>query len=149
MTMALILGGVIFNGFEIPEKVPLGGKQAHKIHKLPGGVRIIDTKGPDDNEIKWKGRFRSITAIPRAQSIDSLRRAGIEVPLIVLGMVYTVVITSFTFDILRPYEVDYDIELTVVSDDTQGLGLLGAIVGLAGSVAGDVAIGAGLIGGFL
>ena len=145
----LMLGGVLFQGFEIPEKIPLGGKQAGKLHKLPGGVRIFDAQGPDDNPIAWKGRFRSFTAIPRAQRLDSMRRAGRELDFSVLGLSYTVVIDEFKFEILRPYEVDYEISLHVIEDDTQGLASFGVFGALDDLVGGDLSEGMSLIGGFL
>jgi len=34
-----------------------GGAQMMAIHKLIGGQRVIDTLGPDDENISWTGRF--------------------------------------------------------------------------------------------
>jgi hypothetical protein len=144
---ALTLGSVVFRDFEIPEKVPLGGKQAGKLHKLPGGVRIFDAQGPDDNNITWKGRFRSNSAIGRAQQLDSMRRAGRAVDLDVLGLSYNVLIDEFKFDILRPYEVEYEITLIVIEDNSQGLDFMDALGGLDELVGADVSEGMSLLGG--
>jgi hypothetical protein len=36
------LGGVDFQGFEIPDEIHLGGCHAGKLWKLPGGARAAD-----------------------------------------------------------------------------------------------------------
>ena len=57
MADTLTLGGISFDGFSTPSHMGAGGKQAMVIHKLPGGSRVIDTLGPDDENISWSGEF--------------------------------------------------------------------------------------------
>jgi hypothetical protein len=118
---ALVLGTVAFAGFELPEVVRLGGNHAGKLWKLPGGVRIIDQAGPDDNTIEWHGRFRGATAMSRSLLIDGMRRAGNVTSLQVLGLSYSVFIRTFIFHLARAgLEIDYEISLIVMTDNTQG-----------------------------
>src|ERR1700758_1264934 len=119
---AISLGGIVFEGFEIPERVNLGGCQAGHLWKLAGGVRIFNANGPDDDPIRWEGRFRGPDAISRAASIDSMRRSGNQIPFSVLGLSYLVYIKHFEFKPQRPMEVPYEIELEVLIDQGQGAG---------------------------
>lgn len=138
---ALVLGGVAFQDFEIPEDVRLGGNHAGKLWKLPGGVRIIDAQGPDDETIEWHGRFRAGSAMGRALEIDSMRRAGQPVFLAVLGLSYQVFIRTFTFHPQRGgFEIPYEISLDVIVDNTQGLGFFGTS-SIDSLVAADIASG--------
>lgn len=145
---ALTLDGVVFESFEIPEEIPIGGKQAGKLHKLPGGIRIFDAKGPDDENINWSGRFRSNSALGRALTLNSMRRDGSQRTLTVLGMSYTVVIDSFIFTVKKPYEVDYKISLLVLSDDTQGIDIISSVpTDLDSLVSGDLGAASNLFTG--
>lgn len=138
---ALVLGGVEFHGFEIPETVNLGGDHAGKLWKLPGGVRIIDAQGPDDETIEWHGLFRHGTAMNRALLLDGMRRAGSPVLLSVLGLSYQVFIRKFSFHPARGgLEVAYEISLIVLVDNTHGLGFA-AVIGITELVAADLAFG--------
>ena len=79
--MALTLGGVLFTGFEIPDQINVGGGHALHTHKLPGGGRVIDAMGQDDDPISWQGRFRGGLAAFRARALDAVRVAGNPVTL--------------------------------------------------------------------
>ena len=118
---ALILDGYVFEGFEIPEEVELGGSQAGELTRLPGGIRTFDASGPDDAPISWSGRARGSSAIARAMQLDGMRRAGGQRQLAVLGLSYSVVVHEFRFKIRRPFEIEYRIELLVIADQAQGL----------------------------
>lgn len=119
----LTLGSVVFQGFEIPERINgLGGEQALVVHKLVGGARIIDAMGADDAAKSWSGRFRGISALGRARSLDALRRAGAPVALAFGPERFTVVIRSFTYDVERLYEVPYAIVCEVVRQVTSTTG---------------------------
>jgi hypothetical protein len=138
---ALVLGGVAFQDFEIPEDVRLGGNHAGKLWKLSGGVRIIDAQGPDDETIEWHGRFRTGSAMGRALAIDGMRRAGQPVFLAVLGLSYQVFIRTFTFHPQRNgFEIPYEISLIVLVDNTQGLGFF-APSSIDSLVAADISAG--------
>ncbi len=142
---ALVLGGVVFQDFEIPEEVRLGGNHAGKLWKLPGGIRIIDAQGPDDDTIEWHGRFRAGGALDRALEVDGMRRAGRPVFLAVLGLSYNVFIRTFTFHPMRNgFEIPYEISLIVLLDNTQGIAAFAPST-IDSLVAADIASGSGFL----
>ena len=114
----LRLGGVAFRRFEIPEAINFGGKQALVTHKLPGGERVIDAMGRDDDDITWSGRFRGNTAVSRARAVDRLRIAGTPVTLTWGDFRYTVLVESFKADFRRAYEIDYTVACVVLKGAT-------------------------------
>ena len=144
MSVTLTLGGVVFRGFEVPEKIRSGGEQMLAVHKLPGGGRVVDSMGPDDADIPWSGRFRGVSAEKRALTLDYLRRQGKQVLLTYSLRRYQVIIKEFTADFEQPYEIPYSICCFVVLDETQALA--SAAVGFLESLANDVVSAAGLSG---
>jgi hypothetical protein len=95
---------------------------------LPGGVRIVDASGPDDDVIEWGGRFRGGTAMSRALAVDGMRRAEQQVSLQVLGLSYNVFIRSFSWHPGRGgLEIGYEISLHVLVDNTQGGGFFATV----------------------
>ena len=139
---ALVLGTVTFSAFELPEKMPWGGGQAHKVHKLPGGNRVIDTMGRDDHAISWSGTFLSSDAATRALAVDEMKIAGQPVTLAWGAHVYTVVITDSTFDDMAPGRVEYHVTVEVLTDNSAFQS--GQPPTLLGQVLGDVASAAGV-----
>lgn len=123
------LGGYVFQDFEIPEEISFGGKQSIKVHDMVGGQRFVDAMGPCPGMISWKGRFRGPSAILNAQAINAIRISGAAVPLMWLGIYYSVVIEEFEARTEKFYEVPYTIKLTVVDDPIQD-----AIGGLTSSL---------------
>ena len=113
--MALTLGGVLFTGFEVPEHVNFGGSHALHTHKLPGGQRVIDAMGQDDDAIAWQGRFRGGLASFRARSLDAMRIAGKPVTLAWGGFRHTVVVGEFKAEYRQAYEIPYTISCIVVT----------------------------------
>ena len=117
----LLLGPIAFTDYSPPECLPFGGRQQMAVHKLIGGQRVIDTLGPDDEDIQWSGRFFGAGALSTCLALDSLRAAGQVLPLSYAGMGYTV----------RGYSpsasmVEYKIRCVVSTNGAHGL--LGAIV---------------------
>lgn len=119
---ALVLGGIAFSGFEIPDRINFGGKQRIAVHQLIGGDRVLDAMGSEPEQISWSGRFRGSTAIARAQALDEIRISGAQVDLAWLTLFRTVVVSSFKADTEKAYEVPYSISCEVVSDVAAGLG---------------------------
>ncbi len=122
----LVLGGITFQDFEIPERINFGGRQHAVVHKLMGGNRVVDAMGPDPDDVRWSGRFRGPNAMERAQALDAMRAAGAQVSLSYMSTYLTVLITEFRADPERVYEVPYKITCLVVSDLVNDA--LGAIV---------------------
>jgi hypothetical protein len=124
MPVILTLGDVIFEDFEVPERINFGGKQALIVHKLPGGDRIIDAMGRDDDDISWSGRFRGGFAETRARNLDYLRIQGQPLTLTWSTFRYQVLIESFKADFEQFYEVPYSITCTVLADEFGGIASL-------------------------
>jgi hypothetical protein len=112
---AVTLGTITFTSWEVPQKITFGGKQRLAIHKLPGGIRVIDAMGRDDMPLSWSGIIQGAGATARAQQIDALRIAGKQVPLTWGGLSYTVVIASFEVDFTKPYWMPYRISCEIVA----------------------------------
>lgn len=110
------------------------------VHKLPGGVRVIDAMGPDDDDIQWKGTFLAADvgdAVGTAQYIDSMRQMGAPVQLSWDVFQYTVIIAHFKFEEEYTSVVPFELVCKVVSDPnspaSQGSG-----TDLDGLVSGDM-----------
>lgn len=119
MDTTLRLDSIVFKEFEIPERIVLGGSQSLVIHKLPGGDRVVQSMGRDDDPIPWSGMFLGSDALDRARALDTLRVQGQPVFLSFHGFWYNVIVQRFTFTIEAYYRVLYTIELAVVQDLTQ------------------------------
>lgn len=132
---SVVLGGIVFQDWEIPESINFGGAQQVSVHKLIGGTRVVDAMGPDPADVTWSGRFRGPNAMFRAQAMDAMRAAGAQVPLYYLSTFVTVVITSFKAQPERFYEIPYTITCIIVEDPINDL--LGAVVSGLDAVVGD------------
>ena len=85
-------------------------------HKYPGGVRTVDTMGPDDDVLRWGGWFEAILAEARARQMDQLRRQGNPVLVSWSSYIYMGVIKSFKFRYNRFFHIHYDLEIEVIQD---------------------------------
>jgi hypothetical protein len=125
-TDQLILGGIAFDSWSTPERMPFGGKQAMAVHKLPGGARAVNTLGPDENDIMFTGQMYNNNAYGIADELDSMRIAGAQVPLTFAGRFYLVIIAEVHVDIRRfPQLVEYHVNCLVAQNNMAGI--LGAI----------------------
>src|SRR3979411_881178 len=95
MAGALVLGGISFDGFSTPSAMGAGGKQSMVVHKLPGGQRVVDTLGPDEDKITWSGEFFGNDAYANALGLDGMRAAGQVLPLSWGGQFRSVIIDDF------------------------------------------------------
>ena len=41
----LVLGGIVFDDWSTPERMPFGGQHITAVHKLPGGARVVTLSG--------------------------------------------------------------------------------------------------------
>jgi len=119
MDTTLQLDSITFQGFEIPERITLGGAQSLVTHKLPGGDRVVQAMGRDDDPIQWSGMFLGQDALERARAVDSLRIKGQAVFLSFHGFFYSVVVQKFTYTDEAFYRIPYTLELLVIEDLTQ------------------------------
>lgn len=145
-TDTLILGGIAFDDWSTPERMPFGGKQAMAVHKLPGGQRVVDTLGPDEEDIHFTGTMYANNAYGVADELDALRIAGTQVSLTFAGRFYLVVIAECHVDIRRfPQLMSYHVSCLVVQNNMAGV--LGAIASsVSGLVSADMATAMNLAG---
>lgn len=119
MDFDVILGGFVFFGFEIPSHISFGGEQLYAENIMIGGDRIIDSLGWKPGEIEWHGRFVGPAAEDRALELRAMAEDGSAVPLSWAGLFYMVLISRFHPVMEKPFEIPYEICLTVVNDPTQ------------------------------
>lgn len=138
----LVLGGVTFRGFEVPERIVLpGGAHTIHTHSLIGGARVLDMMGPDPVDISWHGRFRGNDALSRFHAVDNIRISGREVSLTYHGQFWWWWPTSW-----RPAQALRD----PIRDQLRISQVNGGVVpGLGSLIGADVGSLAGLIGGLL
>ncbi len=123
----VILGQVVFEGYEVPSRISIGGAHAVTIHKLPGGGRIIDAMGVDNGAISWSGFFTGPSAAARARLVDAMRQGGQLVGLSFSDYAFNVVVVHFEYDLQdRGALISYRIRTEIVPD--------------AGAAGGDTAI---------
>lgn len=134
----LILGGVTFRDFEVPEQIRFGQRQRLEIHKQIGGARVIDAMGDDPEDISWKGRFRGKDARSRCNRLYSLAGSGRVVSLAWGGYSFKVVVESFHADYERFYEIPYDINCVVDNNGGFG-GFVSSLASLVGADLGSIA----------
>ena len=115
----LSLGGVDFEGFEVPESIKMVFGQALDTKKYGGGLRTVDSFGPDPDPITWSGIFFDGAAEARAQQLISMANAGNTVSLSFSSFSFDVKILKFEPDFERYYQIPYSITLEIVQDNTQ------------------------------
>ena len=141
MATNLLLGAVVFQSFELPERIGWGGSQRLTVHRLPGGARVIDAMGRDDAQIIWSGVFSGPDAGDRARLVDVMRAQGAVWPLTWDSFFYSAVISEFRAEYARVNWIPYRIACTVLRDEAQAV--LGAAASLAADALGDIGAAAG------
>lgn len=128
MDTLFILGGFVFtpSSFAIPERVNGGGKQKTIVHKLIGGIRVIDCMGFDPDDITFSGRFRGATAAIQAKLLETISRSGKPVTFSYYLQIYTAIVADVQWEYERYYEVTFKVRLEIISDQTAAL-LSGAL----------------------
>jgi hypothetical protein len=139
--VALRLGPIVFQDFEVPSGVNFGGRHRLAVYHLPGGTRVIDALGRDDAPISFSGVFTGSDATYRARSLDDLRVAGVALPLTWDVLFYTVLISEFRADYRNGWWIPYRIVCTVLQDEASAL--LQPVASLATVVVSDIGTAAG------
>jgi hypothetical protein len=134
--VALLLGPIAFQNFEVPASINIGGAQRLAIHRLPGGTRVIDALGRDDSDISFSGTFSGPDATLRARSIDEMRAAGLFMPLTWDVFFYSVIINKFEADYRSGWWIPYRISCTVVCDEAGSV--VASVISLADDALSDV-----------
>ena len=115
--IVLVLGPVALSSFEIPDGINFGGRQILAIHQLTDGQRIIDSIGPAESDIHFRGAFSGPRAAARSQQLNTLRTAGAELNLTWDVFFYRVIISNFTAEYKNSVWIPYQITCTVVRDE--------------------------------
>lgn len=113
---SLILGPVIFEDFELPARIPLGGQQRLAIHRLADSTRVIDILGPDEDDIAWSGVLTGPLAPARVRALDALRQAAQPLALSFGEWFATVLVSDFAADANLAGWIPYRITCTVTAD---------------------------------
>ena len=125
----VILGSVAFEGHEVPSRISIGGAQTIKIHRFPGGGRVIDAMGFDDSAISWKGFFTGPLAAARARLVDVMRQNGQLVGLSFGDYVFNVVVVHFEYDLQdRGALISYRIRMEIVPSNIVQIGNTAALI---------------------
>ena len=145
MADVLTLGGISFTGYSPPDIMAAGGQQAMVVHKLPGGARVVDTLGPDEDDIHWGGTFFGNDAYSNALALDAMRASGQVVSLTWAGQFRSVVVKHFIYRIHRlPAWVEYDI--TCLVTENPSFGSLSVVASpIDNLISGDLAFAASLL----
>lgn len=138
--VALVLGPIAFQDFEIPASINIGGAQRLAIHLLPGGTRVIDALGRDDSDISFSGTFSGPDATLRARSVDEMRVSGLPIPLTWDVFFYSVIIRKFEADYRSGWWIPYRMTCAVVCDEASGA--VASVISLADDALSDVTIAA-------
>jgi hypothetical protein len=113
------LGGFTFSGWGVPERVNGGGRQRVAIHRLIGGARVIDAMGWDADQLRFGGRMRGAAASVSVRLLETLARVGVPVVFSYWTNRYQVIVSRFSWQFERYYEIGYDLTLEVLADLTQ------------------------------
>ena len=132
--MGVLLGSVYLDGFEVSARIRFGGSQKLIVHKLPGGARVIDAMGPDDDVITWHGILSGNDATDRARALDAIRSAGLALPLSWDVYSATVIVSALKIEFHNSWWIPYQIACTVLTtdpflnEDVSGAGILAGVL---------------------
>ena len=132
-------GTFIFQYFELPETIKFGGPYRAVVHKQIGGVRQIDSLGPDPGPISWDGLMLTHDGWDRAQQLYAMYEAGDKVTVTWTGWSRDCIISDLKIQYRAANYVWYFIELTEVTVTGIGAadgGLLGTIGNLLNGAGG-------------
>ena len=115
----LVLGGFVFTNFAVPETLPGGGKHQLHVHKLPGGDRVIDAMGPDDDDRNFEGLHVGSGALDEVLTLDQMRIAGAPLGYSNGAEARVVVISSFTWKIEKFNVIHSSISLTPIDNPSR------------------------------
>ena len=138
--VALALGPVAFQDFEIPSGINFGGRQLLAIHQLTNGRRVVDSIGADESEISFAGVFSGADATFRARMLNSLRVTGGTLSLTWDVFFYTIVLSRFDANYENPVWIPYRISCTVVRDEATTVPPV--VISLSNSILADMGVAA-------
>ena len=128
---SLVLGPVVFQGFELPADIAVGGRQRLAVHRLADGSRVIDVLGPDENDISWSGVLSGPLAASRAQALDALRVAGNPLDLSFGAWFAPVIVSALSVNANLSGWIPYQITCTVLAEPPEIDTVLAQLASLA------------------
>jgi hypothetical protein len=144
------IGTIDLQDFEVPSSVRFGGRHRLAVHKLSDGRRIVESLGPDDGEISFRGTASGADADSRIRSINRLRLSGEAVWLAWESYRYRVVVKSLMMEYQSPWWIPFRVSCVVVDQEGRQTGvgsgvwaMISADLGSAISVAGGQFAGLG------
>ena len=108
------IGPITLNDFEVPESVVFGGRYRLAVHKSAYGTRVIDSLGPDENDIQFQGIFSGPQAEDRARALNELRLSGEPIWLSWNSFQYKVIISKFSLTYRNPSWILYKAQCVIV-----------------------------------
>jgi hypothetical protein len=120
--VVLFLGDLLFEDFELPERLPHGGDHSLAVHKVVGGRRRIDALGPDDAAIEWSGVLFGEFSHLRSLQLDLLRRSGRVVELAHSLRRYRGIVSKYVGNVRSPLVVEYSLTFEILEDLVAGEG---------------------------
>jgi hypothetical protein len=120
-TWSFIIGGIPLTNFEVPTSFSIGHELKLAVHEYiaANGQPTIKTESLGSFYIPttWTGTLFYTDAIQRALKLDALMLGGSPIHWVYGPLDYTVVIKKFTMTPKHQFEVDYSIDLQVISDN--------------------------------
>jgi hypothetical protein len=135
----LTIGPMQLSGMELPESMPVGGKQLLGIQTMVGGGLCLDAMGAVENCISWSGKFTGPNRSVRARLLDSIRKSGAVVTLAWDVFSYQVIVSEFAADTRSVDPVPYKISCVVLQDNSAPKG--NTLTSLVSQVVADVSSG--------
>jgi hypothetical protein len=130
------IGSIQLSDFEVPPSIKFGGTHRLSVHKSGSGIRVIDTLGPDDSDIQFRGIFSGPQAELRARALNDLRIGGMPVWLSWNTFRYRVLVKAVRLDYRTRSWILYEATCLVV--DQPGANNVASLTAQA-QVAADVA----------
>lgn len=116
------IGSIYLYDFEVPPTVTFGGQHRLAVHKSANGTRVIDTLGPDDSDIQFRGIFSGQFAAARARALNDMRLDGAPIWLTWSTFRYRVIIKSLRLDFHNQSWIPYGASCLIV--DQPGVSLV-------------------------
>jgi hypothetical protein len=111
------IGTIDLQDFEVPSSVHFGGRHRLIVHTLSDGRRAVESLGPDDGEISFRGTVSGGDADARIRAINRLRLSGEAVWLAWDSFRYRVVVKSLVMEYQNPWWIPFKVSCVVVDQE--------------------------------
>jgi hypothetical protein len=132
-------GPMQLSGMELPESMPVGGRQLIGVQTMVGGGLCLDAMGAVENSISWSGKFTGPNRSVRVRLLDSIRKSGAVVTLAWDVFSYQVIVSQFAADTRSVDPVPYKITCVVLQDNSAPKG--NTLTALVSQMVADVSSG--------